>query len=733
MKKHAVILLFFILSSVIYFHDAFFVDALLAAGDGIAYSYHAAAVIAGQYSNGKLPLWNSHIFCGFPIMAASQHGVLYPLNIILLLFFPLALSYNLNIIFHISLAGYFTVLYARKIGMEMLPSVFAGIVFAFLGYLATHLQHVSVLQTCVWFPLIFYCFEKIRLKADSTNAIYASFPLAMQILAGQTQIYFYTYIVLLLFVVFHAMKMSFPGRIRFAAASTSAILMASIVCLPQLYSTYELFSLGLRTNVSYDVFASFSQGFEKMPYFLFPLFYGQEGYMLSVILAAVVVVKEGKTNRHAAFWGIVALLSYVLALGGNIEPLHRILYHIPIYNSFRAVSKHMFEFSFAVSILSALGISIIVKGVRAGKILPWLSVLSISIAAASLIYSHLSAKEFSKAALYHLSFLSFISICILLITRLKQYKLFLPLIALTVFIDVISIRVDDWPKAKDMEDYYPGIFNPVINDGNRIAVFSKDISFMLVVRRGANLISGVDPLVIADYRTLLGTDMAGVIRPSEWAPLIKNNLILSLLNVKYLFLDRRFLPPGFDFSSIETLNRIPTEGRDSSLYRKVFDTPDYVVYENLNCIPRAFAVSRLLALNDIREIKQGFYSSLINPRVCAVVSKNDLAEIGMNKFSRGEVKITYYDYDRIVMRTDFGGRGFVVLADQYYPGWEASIDGLRVNIYRTNGVLRGVIVPEGTHEIIFRYRPVKIYISMAIGAISLLSILTLIVLTQQRI
>ena len=46
-----------------------------------------------------------------------------------------------------------------------------------------------------------------------------------------------------------------------------------------------------------------------------------------------------------------------------------------------------------------------------------------------------------------------------------------------------------------------------------------------------------------------------------------------------------------------------------------------------------------------------------------------------------------------------------MLADQWYPGWTATLDGRDVPILRVDAALRGVAIGPGPHRIDFRYRP----------------------------
>lgn len=163
---------------------------------------------------------------------------------------------------------------------------------------------------------------------------------------------------------------------------------------------------------------------------------------------------------------------------------------------------------------------------------------------------------------------------------------------------------------------------------------------------------------------------------------------------------------------------------EESLYKKVFETPEWVVYENRNCLPRAFTVSKLQPVRDMQEVKFLFETFQINPSETALVSEDDLKKIGRREFVKGTTIIEQYDTNRIVVRTNVvGGSGFLVLSDQYFPGWKAFVDGKETPIYKVHEIIRGIVIPEGEHKVEFVYRPWKIYISIFIGAVALVACL----------
>ena len=50
-----------------------------------------------------------------------------------------------------------------------------------------------------------------------------------------------------------------------------------------------------------------------------------------------------------------------------------------------------------------------------------------------------------------------------------------------------------------------------------------------------------------------------------------------------------------------------------------------------------------------------------------------------------------------------------VFSEMYYPkGWNAFLDGKPILYHKVNYMLRGVVLPAGSHELIFRFEPVII-------------------------
>ena len=64
------------------------------------------------------------------------------------------------------------------------------------------------------------------------------------------------------------------------------------------------------------------------------------------------------------------------------------------------------------------------------------------------------------------------------------------------------------------------------------------------------------------------------------------------------------------------------------------------------------------------------------------------------------------DHDRVYYQSNTSNNRFAVFSEVYYKkGWKAYIDGKESNIYKTNYVLRGLLIPAGKHEITFEFKP----------------------------
>jgi uncharacterized membrane protein YfhO len=83
-------------------------------------------------------------------------------------------------------------------------------------------------------------------------------------------------------------------------------------------------------------------------------------------------------------------------------------------------------------------------------------------------------------------------------------------------------------------------------------------------------------------------------------------------------------------------------------------------------------------------------------------------------------QIVAYAPERVVVHTSSATPGVLVLADAFYPGWRASVDGEAAAIYPANVLFRAVPLPAGEHTVVFTFEPSSWRLGLAVAGLGLL-------------
>ncbi len=74
---------------------------------------------------------------------------------------------------------------------------------------------------------------------------------------------------------------------------------------------------------------------------------------------------------------------------------------------------------------------------------------------------------------------------------------------------------------------------------------------------------------------------------------------------------------------------------------------------------------------------------------------------------------------KISIALDGVSKGILVLADAFFPGWKAAIDGKPARVIAVDLLYRGVEIPEGAQEVVFEYDPPLVKAGGIVSAIGL--------------
>ena len=143
------------------------------------------------WKNGTVPSWDAWSFSGTTLIGNIQAGSFYPLNILFFLFsFPIA--WSILIMSQPLLAALFLFLFLRNKKLDIIPSLFGSIAFAFGGYSMSWLTWGTMGSTFLWLPLSLLSIDKIH--TSSKKMVWRiAFLISMMssLFAGHIQLFIY--------------------------------------------------------------------------------------------------------------------------------------------------------------------------------------------------------------------------------------------------------------------------------------------------------------------------------------------------------------------------------------------------------------------------------------------------------------------------------------------------------------------------------------------------------------
>jgi hypothetical protein len=241
------------------------------------------------------------------------------------------------------------------------------------------------------------------------------------------------------------------------------------------------------------------------------------------------------------------------------------------------------------------------------------------------------------------------------------------------------------------------------------------------VRLGLEQTSGYNPVQLMymyEYINMMNGAKQdyhwGDVFASVWAA--PEAQLLDMLNCRYILVDASIPENRPDHKNIR------------EKYTEVFRDEDAIVYENPHTFPRAWLV------HDVRnnETITGLVllkAGVVDGREVAFVNGElPVVEPPVEQSVDGEVPgesvtVLNEEPESVTLRATAQSAGLVVISAAYSDGWNAYVDGVKVDVLRTNHALQGVAVSAGTHTIELKYEPRSVEIGMWTTAASTVGII----------
>lgn len=109
------------------------------------------------------------------------------------------------------------------------------------------------------------------------------------------------------------------------------------------------------------------------------------------------------------------------------------------------------------------------------------------------------------------------------------------------------------------------------------------------------------------------------------------------------------------------------------------------------------------------------------------IFKDQITKASYPVLENEKIELTSYQPDALVYKYSAKEEKLVVFSEIYYPsGWNSYIDGKESKYFRTDFLLRGMVIPAGDHEIRFEFKPSSYYTGNKISLASSLILILLI-------
>lgn len=308
-----------------------------------------------------ITFWSPFELSGLPALADSQNSAFYPLN---LLFGQLVTSWTAYIVSASVVAAASTYAYVYNRTRCSVAAAVAGLAYGMSEAMLERLDHLAIVHTIAWLPLIALALDRLRGGWHSGWVAVGAFAVGSCLLAGHTQPAIYIFYVCGLY----ALVAGIAGRagLRYYAAVfvlfAAGGLLGAVSALPLL----ELSAESVRQTVTYSAFVSHANSAAQMLSFLVPAVAheGREAPTyagLAVVVFALAALRDVRRSWPIAFWWCVVLVSFV-AGAGDSTPVAQWLLEVPLYDRFRVIARHLVLAAFGLSVLAGFGIAAVRQG-----------------------------------------------------------------------------------------------------------------------------------------------------------------------------------------------------------------------------------------------------------------------------------------------------------------------------------------------------------------------------------
>ncbi len=716
-----------------------------------------------EQKTGRVMLWTNSMFCGMPtyqLSAPQQNNMVKVINSLHQAFIERPIGY-----FFAAMLGIYIVLLCLGSGhwAAMLGAVAFGFTTNQISLFET--GHMSKFMTIVYSAYLFGGVILAYQKKYIAGGVLFALGMGLSLYNNHIQMTYYLGLFLILYVLiafgFAIKNKEIPAFIRGSAILLIGLILAVGASASKLWTTLEFSSDTMRgkpiletplnnsdpasvnaEGLDWDYAMQWSNGVKDIVAMFIPR--GAGGSGSETLSANAAVVKDLKTKgvtrdipvplyygslpftsgpayvgasvlflfvfglfyirRSIRFWLVgIVILTILLSMGKHFEILNRLLFdYLPLYSKFRAPSSILSVTALLIPLGAALGLGGFMRGHEKSFQRPiWIALgtigglcLLIALLGPFLMTFNGAGDarlgdagwnidaliKDRKSALVADAWRSFIWVllcsAVIWVYHQGKIKQWLLLSGLGLFIiaDLWAvarryIAPDDFVPARSVE----AIFEPrpvdkqILQDPDlyyRVHDITTNPFTTSLASYHHHTIGGYSPVKFQRFQDLIDRYI------------MQGNMnVLGMLNTKYFIVND--------------------------------DKQNPVVQSNPGALGNAWFIETVKMVNTNREELEAIDS--VDLRLTAFVHKDFEKEVkGFDPVKLGTITLTSYAPDELVYKTSSPSDQIAVFSEMYYgpdKGWQAYIDGVKAPHFRADYALRAMNVPQGDHEVRFKFEP----------------------------
>lgn len=684
---------------------------------------------------GCFPLWNPSMNGGAPAFANPQSMYVFPFDLLYLVL-PLDVATNLVILLNVVLAGLAMFLLSRRVFKRWAAALFCALAYM-LSYRYLAMIHAGWLPKMSMYaltPLLFWACARLLERPNGPRAAVLAVVVALGLLQGDMQQFYYSGIGCLFYVLARLARVTPPLRVRTCLSLIAGGVLGVMLAAPALLPRLEFAALSTRTTADYRFFLTNPPTSSDLTTALDPDDHGGQrnefwennfyfGLWLLPLWAAAFLGNRRRTILLLAAAGVMIVLCFDTFL-------LRLLYdHLPGFALFRQSSRLLLLAQFVLVLVAGLGVDVLAaRGGRDQRVVFLPAVL------ATLAIALIAAAKWDAGPP--------LAACVLLVAaglpvaipRSPRVVTVVAFCLLPVLDAAFRTRglVTTAPLAEAFSAHaMHELLRRDTNPGRVLATSRTAIPYGMAGYFAIDLVNGYASLNLKHYVEYLailqhGTRTAIPPYPVLWTDCgrVSKPELLRALDVRYIVGNWSY---PFDRIGYQR----------SADYRQV---PVFVFYEGMKRLPvktwrledplgPAYFAEHIEPVSSEDESLQALTASqsALTAYVMGLHSiRSDLDYAG------GSPTLTRRGLNRYEYELDSRGTNFLILSQVWYPGWQATLNGREVELYRTNHALLGCFIPPGQHHLVLEMTSPPLRRGLVVAGLAAAALLVLLLADLRR-